>query len=194
MPPADPFRKQDHRFLTLALPPRYAGAAVSTIAHPTVRAVSRDYCTQFDDVARRGVAPLFVGPVATWKTHAAAAVLRYVHYYAQVPTRFVSVPEAFARLERRRFLPETEQDLEQMKLVTFLVLDDFPVVGGGSYAAAMLVEIVTHRFNACLPTLLTGNIWVGRNDTKEVDARFGAQFGRRIYDMSEGFRAVTFDS
>jgi DNA replication protein DnaC len=187
----DDFAKRDPRYLTLELPRRFADATVPGIAHPTVREVAADYCRQFDRVAPAGVAPLFAGPVQTYKTYAAAAVTRYAHFYAQVPVRFVSVPAAFARLERRRFDPETERDLADMKRVTFLVLDDFPLVGAGSYASAMLVEVVTHRFDAQLPTLLTGNVAVAKDDTSELDARFGPQFGRRVYDMSAGFRVST---
>lgn len=186
-----PFDKRDPRAISLTLPARYAEATVPGIEHPTVRDVARDYCTRFDEVARHGIAPLLAGPVQTYKTYAAAAVCRYVHYYAQVPVRFISVPTEMARLERRRFDSHTEYEIAAMKDVTFLVLDDFPLVGAGTFASGMLVEIVTHRFDAMLPTLMTGNLGVGLNDTSELDARFGPQFGRRVYDMSTGFRAVT---
>jgi DNA replication protein DnaC len=188
----DPFRKLAPEYLgELELPKRYATARVADIRNPAVLGVSRDYCTQFDEIARRGVAPLLLGPVQTYKTYAAAAVTRYVHFYAQVPARFVSVPETFGRLERRRFDPAVEHELSRMKAVTFLVLDDFPLVGSGNYAAAMLVEVVTHRFDAMLPTLMTGNLWVSPEDVREVNQRFGPQFGRRLLDMSTGFAAIT---
>ncbi len=183
-----PFDKRDPLELKLNLPRRYETATVASIAHPVIREVARDYCERFEKVARHGIAPLLLGPVQIYKTYASAAVVRWVHHHEQLPTCFVSVPGEMARLERRRFDPDTEQQIEGMKRVSFLVLDDFPLVGAGTFASAMLVEIVSARFDAMLPTMMTGNIVVAEKNTRELDAKFGPQFGRRVYDMSAGFR------
>jgi DNA replication protein DnaC len=174
----------------LALPERYRTAQLRQIGQADIAAVTILYCEQFREAAAHGLAPVFLGRVRTWKTYAAAAIARYVWHHERVAVDFVACPAEFTRFERRRFDPATDQELARLAATPFVVLDDFPLVAPNSYAAQLLVELVTRRFDATLPTLFTGNILMAPDDTSEVDARYGPQFGRRLYEMGRGYVVV----
>jgi hypothetical protein len=186
-------RKPDTRLLApLRLPRRYADARLAEIPKAGLRTLVRAYCDQFAEAAARGVAPGLFGATQSWKTYAACVVCRYVWHVQRLDVEFVQCAAEFAQLERDRFAPAAAARLERLATAPFVVLDDFPLVPPGGYAAGMLIEVCSRRFDALLPTCYTGNILPrpksAGDATDEVTARYGPQFSRRLLDATVGYR------
>lgn len=174
----------------LQLPRRFAEATLATIEEPTIAETASRYCQQFWDVAPNGIAPVFLGKARTWKTYAACAVLRVVQSRGQLQGHFLQCAVDFPQADLKRYAPETEARIREWHRVPFLVVDDFACIPSNSWAATQLVALAEARFAACLPTLYTANVLIGRDDVKQVSANYGTVFARRLYDASAGFRVV----
>ena len=100
---------------------------------------------------------VIVGPNGTGKTHLAAAVAnrRIENGHAAL---FMHVPDLMDHL-RASFAPTTDMSygelFERVRNTPFLILDGLNDQAGSSWAREKLQQIVNHRFNAELPTLVT---------------------------------------
>ena len=97
------------------------------------------------------------GPSGTGKTHLAAAVGNALVEAGQ-PVRFASVPDLLDHL-RSAFDPAIGAQYDQIFLQTIeapiLILDDLGVQSSTPWADEKLDQILTHRYNRRLPTLVT---------------------------------------
>jgi DNA replication protein DnaC len=97
------------------------------------------------------------GPSGTGKTHLAAAVGNALVEDDQ-PVRFVSVPDLLDHL-RSAFDPVVGAQYDEIFLqaieAPILILDDLGVQSSTAWADEKLDQILTHRFNRRLPTLVT---------------------------------------
>jgi DNA replication protein DnaC len=97
------------------------------------------------------------GPSGTGKTHLAAAVGNALVETGQ-PVRFVSVPDLLDHL-RSAFDPAVGAQYDEIFLqaieAPILVLDDLGAQSSTAWADEKLDQILTHRFNRRLPTLVT---------------------------------------
>ena len=100
---------------------------------------------------------LLTGPSGCGKTHVAAAITS--HCLGQgVAAFFVVVPDFLDHL-RATFSPDSDvaydELFERARNAPLLVLDDLGAHSGTSWAEEKLFQILNHRFNAQLPTVVT---------------------------------------
>jgi len=97
------------------------------------------------------------GPSGTGKTHLAAAVGNAL-VEADQPVRFVSVPDLLDHL-RSAFDPAVGAQFDEVFLQAIeapvLILDDLGAQSSTAWADEKLDQILTHRYNRRLPTLVT---------------------------------------
>jgi DNA replication protein DnaC len=100
---------------------------------------------------------VFMGVTGCGKTHLAAAIVNY-RYQAKKPALFVVVPEFLDHL-RSTFNPESkvsyDQLFERVNTRPLLVLDDFGEQTTTPWVREKLYQVITHRYNAKLPTVFT---------------------------------------
>jgi len=102
---------------------------------------------------------VLTGPSGCGKTHLAAAIANYRLLQGH-PAFFIVVPDFLDHL-RRTFSPDSDisydELFEQVRQAPLLVLDDLGTQSGSAWAQEKLFQIINHRFNAQLPTVITLN-------------------------------------
>lgn len=174
------------------IPAQFDHAKFNAIPHAGLRGVVRQYGGDFWQAAESGLAPVFLGPVGTFKSHSAALLSRQIRDVARVRTGWCTVPVDLTAMERKRFAPATDEQIQAWKDVPFMVMDDFGMVKVGSWQYDVMVEIAMHRFEQARPTLWTGNILVQKPGPDAIRQTMtdmlGAQLTRRVLERSEGYR------
>ena len=99
---------------------------------------------------------LLAGPVGAGKTHLAAAIANRCLEQGH-PTMYISVPDLLDHL-RAAFAPSSEvtydQLFDQVRNAPTLVLDDLGAQATTPWAQEKLYQILNHRFNLQLPTVI----------------------------------------
>ena len=99
---------------------------------------------------------VFSGPSGCGKTHLAAAVANYRITIDQ-PAFYITVPDLLDHL-RASFSPGSDMPydefFEQVRNAPLLVLDDFGAQSATPWANEKLEQLINHRFNNCLPTVI----------------------------------------
>ena len=100
---------------------------------------------------------VFQGMNGCGKTHLASAIVNY-RYREGKPALFVVVPDFLDHL-RSTFSPDSrvsyDQLFEVVKTAPLLVLDDFGEQASTPWAQEKLYQVVNHRYNARLPSVIT---------------------------------------
>jgi DNA replication protein DnaC len=100
---------------------------------------------------------VFAGVNGCGKTHLAAAIVNY-RYKLGKPSLFIVVPDFLDHL-RSTFSPDSkasyDQLFESVKNTELLVLDDFGEQAGTPWAQEKLYQVINHRYNARLATVVT---------------------------------------
>jgi DNA replication protein DnaC len=100
---------------------------------------------------------VFAGANGCGKTHLASAIVNY-RYKISKPALFVVVPDFLDHL-RSTFSPDSkvsyDQLFEAVKRAPLLVLDDFGEQASTPWAQEKLYQVINHRYNAHLPTVIT---------------------------------------
>ncbi len=90
-------------------------------------------------------------------THLAAAIVNS-RYQIKKPALFIVVPDFLDHL-RSTFSPESkisyDEYFESVKSTPLLVLDDFGKQTTTPWAQEKLYQVINHRYNARLPTVIT---------------------------------------
>jgi DNA replication protein DnaC len=111
------------------------------------------------------------GPSGCGKTHMAAAIANY-RLKEGYPVFFVIVPDLLDHL-RTTFSPSSDvaydELFERVRSAPLLVLDDLGAQSSTAWAEEKLFQILNHRFNAELPTVVTVN------SLKQLDERLAAR-------------------
>jgi len=111
------------------------------------------------------------GPSGCGKTHLAAAIANY-RLQKGHPLFFVTVPDLLDHL-RTAFSPSSDvtydELFERVRNAPLLVLDDLGRQSSTPWAEEKLFQILNHRFNAELPTVVT------INDIRNLDERLAVR-------------------
>ena len=135
---------------------------------------------------------VLLGDYGTGKTHLAAAIANQRDLLGE-PTMFVLVPDLLDHL-RATFNPDSsvryDRLFDQVKSAPLLVLDDLGTQSATPWAREKLYQVLNHRYNAQLPTVITSAQKLG-----EIDPRIRSRMlDGRICDIFEiiapAFRAV----
>ena len=100
---------------------------------------------------------VLLGPYGSGKTHLAAAIAN--HRASQgFPVMFVVVPDLLDHL-RATFSPDSttryDQRFEEVRAIPLLVLDDLGTQATTPWVREKLYQLLNHRYNAGLPTVIT---------------------------------------
>ena len=100
---------------------------------------------------------VLTGPYGSGKTHLAAAIAN--HRASQgYPVMFVVVPDLLDHL-RATFSPDSttryDQRFEEVRTIPLLVLDDLGTQATTPWVREKLYQLLNHRYNAVLPTVIT---------------------------------------
>ena len=134
-------------------------------------AVSQQYFMRACDVARAFAADpegwlVLVGPVGSGKTHLSCAIANQRLSLAR-PVFYIGVADLLDHL-RSTFSPNSDiaydELFERVKNAPLLVLDDLTMAVTTSWAKSKLEQLLDHRFNFRLPTVLTTDIPVEEFD------------------------------
>ena len=97
------------------------------------------------------------GPIGCGKTHLAVSIINY-RLSRGLPVFFASVPDLLDHL-RSTFTPDSpvsyDEVFEHVRKTPFLVLDDLGYQSSTPWAEEKLYQIVVHRHNLRLPTVIT---------------------------------------
>jgi DNA replication protein DnaC len=103
---------------------------------------------------------VLVGPTGSGKTHLAAATANY-RLSQSKPVFYIGVADLLDHL-RFAFKPDSDTDydelFEQVKNTPFLILDDMMMTVTTHWAKGKMEQLLNHRFNAQLPTVITTHI------------------------------------
>jgi DNA replication protein DnaC len=112
---------------------------------------------------------LIHGPSGAGKTHVAAAIANRCIERGQAAL-FVVVPDLLDHL-RAAYKPDSEMAydtlLEQVRMAPVLILDDLGTQSATAWAQEKLFQILNHRYNAQLPTIVTTNLSLERIDERQ---------------------------
>ncbi len=155
---------------------------------------------------------VLIGPSGCGKTHVAAAIANRCLALG-TPPLFVIVPDLLDRL-RAAYHPEAavdyDQAFERVRNAPVLILDDLGGQSSTPWAQEKLFQIINHRFNGRLPTVITSGSSVHKLDDRlqtrltdpslsrvfELEPAAGGRRGGRklnVFDQPR-FRNMTFDS
>jgi DNA replication protein DnaC len=100
---------------------------------------------------------VLTGPYGSGKTHLAAAIANH-RAGEGFPVMFVVVPDLLDHL-RATFSPDSttryDQRFEEVRTVPLLVLDDLGTQATTPWVREKLYQLLNHRYNAALPTVIT---------------------------------------
>ncbi|MCH7483698.1 MAG: ATP-binding protein [Chloroflexi bacterium] len=115
---------------------------------------------------------VIAGATGHGKTRLAAAIGNYCRE-ASRPAMFVVVPDLLDRL-RAAYNPANprafDEMFDQVRNVPLLILDDLGSQSGTAWADEKLFQLLNHRYNACLPTVITTNLTV-----RDLDGRLASR-------------------
>lgn len=126
------------------------------------------------------------GPAGSGKTHLATAIVNE-RISKGLPALFVTTPDLMDHL-RSAFSPNSDisyDDLfERIRNSPLLILDDLGVQQGTAWAREKLDQLLNHRFNCELPTVITTSIPVDELD-ENIRVRFNETSLCRIFVLEE---------
>ena len=117
---------------------------------------------------------ILIGSYGCGKTHLAAAIANE-RIARNHPALFVNGPDRLDHL-RATYSPSSEvsydQRFETIRSAQLLILDDLGTENTTSWAGEKLYQILNHRYNAKLPTVVTTN-----HQLEEIDVRLRSRMG-----------------
>lgn len=171
------------------IPPAFAGRSDELLVRvsPLLRAT-------VNRLATPTLSALFLGPSGFGKTTAAGALVRRaINEFAQsLGERFTEVrrlcwttASEVAQAERRHPLGEGRPPIVMQAIgASALVLDDIGLEGN----AAAVVEIITTRYDRCLPTIATTGL-----TRKQLTEHLSAAGVRKLREQHAGFPVLILD-
>jgi DNA replication protein DnaC len=131
------------------------------------------------------------GPSGAGKTHVGAAIANRCIERGE-PALFVVVPDLLDHL-RAAYNPTSEMGydalFEQVRTAPVLILDDLGTQSATAWAQEKLFQLLNHRYNAQLPTVVTTNLSIERLDER-LRMRLTDPALARVYYVEAAARAV----
>jgi DNA replication protein DnaC len=136
------------------------------------------------------------GAVGVGKTHLAAAVANaYGNRNVQAAVYFRVVPDLLDQL-RATFDPETgvayDERFQQIRNANLLVLDDLGTENTTPWASEKLFQLINHRYNEQLPTVITTNAKLDRIEDRIVSRMLDSRLSRYVFLDADDFRIRDF--
>ncbi|MDP2953782.1 MAG: ATP-binding protein, partial [Chloroflexota bacterium] len=117
---------------------------------------------------------VFLGPSGCGKTHLAASIGNYQKQQGR-PVRFEVVPDLLDHF-RSTFSPDSrvayDELFEGVRTTPLLILDDLETGTSTPWAVEKLYQILNHRYNARLPTVITS-----RASLDDIEDRLSSRMG-----------------
>lgn len=143
----------------------HAGQTLGTFSLRAGERMAADERKSLDDALRAAMQfaekpegwLVLTGPYGSGKTHLAAAIANH-RAGEGFPVMFVVVPDLLDHL-RATFSPDSttryDQRFEEVRTVPLLVLDDLGTQATTPWVREKLYQLLNHRYNAALPTVIT---------------------------------------
>ncbi|MDP2920296.1 MAG: ATP-binding protein [Dehalococcoidia bacterium] len=117
---------------------------------------------------------VFAGVNGCGKTHLASAIVNYRYKQGKIAL-FIVVPDFLDHL-RSTFSPDSkvsyDRYFESVRNTEILVLDDFGEQASTPWAQEKLYQVINHRYNGCLATVITTSC-----SLEELDPRIASRLG-----------------
>lgn len=134
---------------------------------------------------------VLVGPCGTGKTHLAASVANATLAQRRQTVMFAVVPDLLDHL-RATFDPTRgvnyDERFQSIRDTFLLVLDDLGTENATPWAKEKLYQIINHRYNEKLPTVISTNHGAEAIDERILSRMLDTQLSKRISLISEDFR------
>jgi DNA replication protein DnaC len=150
----------------------FANWTPQTKLQKKILAAVKAYSAGLDAAYDEGRGLIMVGDVGTGKTHLAAA-LTHEMVRQGFDCRFVCTGDLFAEIKRGFAKGENEFDIRPLQSVQFLLLDDLGASRGTEWEVSVLHELLRHRYDTTLPTIVTTNC-------SELDRAVGTRIADRF--------------
>jgi len=138
---------------------------------------------------------VMVGGYGCGKTHLAAAIANRCLERGE-PVLFIVVPDLLDYL-RGAFAPDStigyDQRFEQVRDANVLILDDLGTQNATPWAEEKLFQILNHRYNAQLPTVITTNNAWGEIDVRIRSRMVDPNISTVVTIQAPDFRRVGID-
>jgi len=129
------------------------------------------------------------------KTHLASAIANY-QYEAKKPALFIVVPDFLDHL-RGAFSPDSkisyDRFFERVKNAPLLILDDFGEQSTTLWAREKLYQVINHRYNARLATVITTSLSLdeieSRIASRLIDPKMGVFFNIKAPDYRSDMKS-----
>ncbi|MFG3259042.1 ATP-binding protein [Streptomyces sp. NPDC048172] len=129
---------------------------------------------------------LLTGPTGTGKTHEAYGAL---HYIADAgPPRYEVITtnsaDLYGALRPTATTGSTEHELRRFASVPLLLVDDLGSAKTSEWTEEITFRLIDHRYNHCLPTLLTSNLPARSAGGPDLNDVLGERVTSRLAEMT----------
>lgn len=140
---------------------------------------AKTFVDNYDVMRENGVGMCFFGQVGTGKTMLAMAICNelFERYELRISMRYIEMWRIF-QLEKRSWVTKSREDLERLKSVDLLIIDEIGVQSSTNFEESILMEILNYRVAANRNTIYISNL----NPTGEDgDKTILSVLGERVY-------------
>ncbi|QKW51523.1 ATP-binding protein [Streptomyces buecherae] len=128
---------------------------------------------------------LLTGLTGTGKTHQAFGALRRIA--ASGPDRFeliaMNSADMYGNLRPSQVMGAAERELRRLSEVQYLFLDDLGTAKTSEWTEEVTYRLINHRYNHCLPTLITSNLPARDENGPDLTGFVGARVASRLAEM-----------
>ncbi len=153
--------RMERLFNSAKIPARYRGKTLDNFDatwQPQAHKVAVDYAWTWPKM--QGESLFLVGPVGTGKSHLARAILVAMIQRHVMSGLAVTVPNLMDDLRPGASEDQRAEQMELLKTVPLLVLDDLGAQRTTEWVTERLFVIINARYDEMLPTIITSNVYL----------------------------------